>query len=859
MFALIFLFFFLNIPFLVSRFTQPRCFWRMNENKDKDEDLVTGCVFFLITEQRPVEIDYFNHILNTQTTTKNFQFLLALAFSMDEVNRNPDLLPNSSFVFECPEGGCTTGTKMYSHFHFSEEVHDLTPNYMCHEQTICVVVLTGPNLATSVMVGTILNLIIPQQVLQVTYGPFHSILSNREQFPSLHQMAAKDTSLALAIISLMLYFNWNWIGLVISDNDQGTQFLTQLRGEMEKMTVCFAFVSVVPVKMHLFLARVEVYYNQIVTSSTNVVVIHGDPDSTLAVGFKRWESLGLQRIWVTTSQWDGTTSKNDFQLNSFNGKITFAHHHAEISNFKTFVQTLNPVNYTNEFLARLEWMNLNCKVSASMCKTLKNCLSNASLQWLKLQTFDMAFSDESHDIYNAVYAVAHALHEMFLEQVYNQPTDNGKNYYSHCLELHSFLRKTRFTNPVGDRVIMNLKENLQEEYGIFQIWNFPYGLGLKVKIGEFSSYFPSGQQLYIYEDMIEQATGSRQIPSSVCSADCGPGFRKFLQEGMPACCFNCSPCPQNEVSNETNVDKCVRCPEDQYASREQNQCIQKALVFLNYKDTLGMVLTLMALFFSAFTTAVLGLFVKHHDTPIVKANNKNLSYILLISLIFCFLCPLLFIGHPNSATCVLQQITFGVVFTVAVSTVLAKTVTVLLAFKVTVPGRRMRYFLVSGVPNYIIAICTLIQIIICTIWLQFSPPFIDKDVQSEHGQIIIVCNKGSVTAFYCVLGYHGSLAFGSFIVAFLARNLPDTFNEAKLLTFSMLLFCSVWITFLPVYHSTKGKIMVVVEVLSILASSAGLLGCIFIPKCYIILLRPERNSLQKFRRKHLAEHTFHKL
>ena len=58
---------------------------------------------------------------------------------------------------------------------------------------------------------------------------------------------------------------------------------------------------------------------------------------------------------------------------------------------------------------------------------------------------------------------------------------------------------------------MNQKENLQEEYDIFQIWNFPHGLGLKVKIGEFSPHFPQGQQLHLYDDMIEQATGSRQV------------------------------------------------------------------------------------------------------------------------------------------------------------------------------------------------------------------------------------------------------------------------------------------------------------------------------------------------------------
>ncbi|CAO2589929.1 Vomeronasal type-2 receptor 116 [Lemmus lemmus] len=99
---------------------------------------------------------------------------------------------------------------------------------------------------------------------------------------------------------------------------------------------------------------------------------------------------------------------------------------------------------------------------------------------------------------------------------------------------------------------MNQKEKRQPEYDIFQIWNFPNGLSLKVKIGMFSPYFPHGQQLHLYDSILEWVTGSRQMPSSVCSADCGPGFRKFRQEGMAACCFDCTPCPENEVSNETS-------------------------------------------------------------------------------------------------------------------------------------------------------------------------------------------------------------------------------------------------------------------------------------------------------------------
>lgn len=171
------------------------------------------------------------------------------------------------------------------------------------------------------------------------------------------------------------------------------------------------------------------------TSSTNVVIIYGDQDSTLAVGFRLWESLGIQKIWITTSQWDFTTNNRDFTINSSYRTLAFAHHHGEISSFKFFLQTLNPLKYSEEYLATLEWMKLNCEVTAYKCKTMKNCLSNDSLQWLKVQTLDMALSDNSYDIYNAVYTLAYALHDMFLQQVHNQPMDNMKETYVHCSKV----------------------------------------------------------------------------------------------------------------------------------------------------------------------------------------------------------------------------------------------------------------------------------------------------------------------------------------------------------------------------------------------------------------------------------------
>ncbi|KAM4622314.1 vomeronasal type-2 receptor 26-like [Discoglossus pictus] len=297
------------------------------------------------------------------------------------------------------------------------------------------------------------------------------------------------------------------------------------------------------------------------------------------------------------------------------------------------------------------------------------------------------------------------------------------------------------------------------------------------------------------------------------------------------------------------MENCILCPKDQWSNDGRDKCIPRIIEFLKYGDPLGAVLAGASIVFSVITAVVLGLFVLHRNTPVVRANNRDLSYILLVSLMLSFLCSLLFIGQPGNMTCHLRQTGFGIIFAAAVSAVLAKTITVVIAFKATKPDSKLRQFVGSRVSICLVVVSTIVQVVVCVVWLVHSPPYPDYDNKSVTGKMIILCNEGSVTAFYIVIGYIGFLSALSFHVAFLVRKVPDTYNEAQLITFSMLVFCSVWIAFIPAYLSTKGKYTVAVEIFAILASSAGLLGCIFFPKCYIILLRPELNTRGQLARK----------
>ncbi|XP_077118657.1 vomeronasal type-2 receptor 26-like [Ranitomeya variabilis] len=369
-------------------------------------------------------------------------------------------------------------------------------------------------------------------------------------------------------------------------------------------------------------------------------------------------------------------------------------------------------------------------------------------------------------------------------------------------------------------------------------------------VGSYDSSSLEGNQMKMNNAAIIWSTKN---PQSKCSPSCPLGSRKATIPGKPTCCFDCVQCPTGEIANETDAVECQKCPWDTWPNTQQDMCLRRTIEFLSYDEAMGISLAALSIVSSLIPLGALGIFIRYNTTPVVRANNWSLSCLLLVALFFCFLSSLAFIGYPHPEKCLLRQVAFGLAFTLTISCVLAKTITVVIAFKATKPGTSLQRWTGGKLSFSVIVICVLIQISVCVTWLSYSPPFPEYDTQTLSMVLILNCNEGSPFAFWVMLGYLGLLATVSFIVAFLVRRLPDSFNEAKYITFSMLAFLCVWISFIPATLSSHGKYTVAMEIFAILSSSWAVVVCIFLPKCFIILFRPHLNVRQNLMRKEFGQ------
>uniref|UniRef100_A0A3B5B881 G-protein coupled receptors family 3 profile domain-containing protein n=1 Tax=Stegastes partitus TaxID=144197 RepID=A0A3B5B881_9TELE len=560
----------------------------------------------------------------------------------------------------------------------------------------------------------------------------------------------------------------------------------------------------------------------------------------LAAALHKQNVTGLQ--WIGSDAWITDHSLTDSEGHGILvGSLGFTVARAEIPGLGEYLRQLHPSQFPESLFVREFWEDVfDCSLNQTTNAQKQPCSGLESLQNVESKFTDVSELRFTHNVYKSVYAVAHALDNLSKCDEGRGPFSNGS-----CADIKhiqpwqvlQYLNTVNFTTGEGERVYFDKNGDSPARYELVNLQITNRGTMEGKTVGIYDASLPDSHQFIMNSIPVVWGNGLAKVPVSVCSEKCLPGTHKVLQKGKPVCCYDCIPCPAGEISI-----LCLKCPPEFWSNQQRDACIPKAIEFLAYDEILGTLLALFSLlgvFLTLITTLV---FYCHRETPLVRANNSELSFLLLFSLTLCFLCSLTFIGRPTEWSCMLRHTAFGITFALCISCVLGKTIVVLMAFKATLPGSNVMKWFGPTQQRLSVLAFSLVQVLICILWLTITPPFPLMNMLLFKARIILECDFGTAIGYCAVLGYIGLLAVLCFVLAFLARKLPDNFNEAKFITFSMLIFCAVWIAFIPAYVSSPGKFTVAVEIFAILASSYGLLFCIFLPKCFIILFRPEQNT-----------------
>uniref|UniRef100_A0A4W3H0B3 Olfactory receptor C family, x3 n=1 Tax=Callorhinchus milii TaxID=7868 RepID=A0A4W3H0B3_CALMI len=400
---------------------------------------------------------------------------------------------------------------------------------------------------------------------EVSYYASCTCLSNKGEFPTFFRTIPSDAVQIKAIVRLLQHFRWTWVGAVAEDNDYGRFGMMSFIQEVARSDICISFIEFISATRTE--ERILEVVNTIKTSTAKVVIIFcGEVETPLLVKELRLQNISdIQLIaseaWITSFHlWTEETDEILF------GTLGFGIRKAEIPGLREFLVTLHPSTASdNPFVEELWEEVFGCSVNilalspgqSESMSLYTQCTGSESLENTETIYTDVSQLRVSYNVYKAVYAIAHALHNLLL-------CEDGKGPFAN----KTCGRKSHI-EP------WQVRPQILED-GSLQL----------VKVGYYDASLSPGEELVLDEG---------RVPVSACSQSCVPGTRKALQEGQPICCFDCLPCADGEISNQTDATECIKCPVESWSNGQNDECVPKEIEFLSFQDTMGITLTVISL------------------------------------------------------------------------------------------------------------------------------------------------------------------------------------------------------------------------------------------------------------------------
>ncbi|XP_037741099.1 metabotropic glutamate receptor 4 isoform X2 [Chelonia mydas] len=409
----------------------------------------------------------------------------------------------------------------------------------------------------------------------------------------------------------------------------------------------------------------------------------------------------------------------------------------------------------------------------------------------------------------------------------------------HALKRGSNIKKC--TSIAGTPVTFNENGDAPGRYDIYQYQ-------IKNSTAEYKVIGHWTDHLHLKIERMHWPGAAHQLPSSICSQPCKPGERKKLVKGIP-CCWHCERCDGYQY--QLDEFHCKMCRFNERPDENHTSCVPIPIVKLEWSSPWAVVPVFIALMGIIATLFVVVTFVRYNDTPIVKASGRELSYVLLTGIFLCYATTFLMIAEPSMGTCSLRRIFLGLGMSISYAALLTKTNRIYRIFeqgKKSVSAPRF----ISPASQLVITFSLIsLQLMGVCVWFIVDPSHSIIDFEDQRttdplfARGILKCDISDLSLI-CLLGYSMLLMVTCTVYAIKTRGVPETFNEAKPIGFTMYTTCIVWLAFIPIFFGTsqsaeKMYIQTMTLTISVSLSASVSLGMLYMPKVYIILFHPEQN------------------
>ncbi|XP_068109109.1 metabotropic glutamate receptor 2 [Hyperolius riggenbachi] len=762
---------------------------------------------------------------------RGLQRLEAMLFALDAINKDPQILPGLHLGAHILD---TCSKDTYALEQALELVRgSLTradgPQYLCpdgsyaiHGDTLTAIsgVIGGSYSDVSIQVANLLRLF---QIPQISYASTSAKLSDKSRYDFFARTVPPDFYQAKAMAEILRFFNWTYVSTVASEGDYGETGIEAFEQEARARNICIATSEKVGRSMNKK------------TFDSVIKALQQKPSAKVVVLFTKIEDarellaaaqlLNVSFIWVASDGWGALESVVLGSEEVAEGAITIELASYPLWEFSKYFQALHPFNNTRNPWFREFWENkFHCALD--------------SLDCTKHSLLEVKFEQESKIMFvvNAVYAMAHALHNMYqalcpnatqLCQAMNPP--NGRRLYRDYIlnvkldapfpppDTYSTVRFDKFGDGIG-------------RYNIFNFQNTDGRYHYK-KVGYWA------EELTLNTTLIPWASS---VPVSQCSDPCKKNEVKSMQPG-DVCCWICIPCQPHEYLLDEFT--CKDCGLGYWPNEDLKDCFELPQEYIRWSDAWALGPVCLSCLGLISTLFVFWIFIQNNNTPIVKASGRELCYILLSGVLLCYAMTFIFIAKPSTSVCTLRRLGLGTSFAICYSALLTKTNRIARIFSGARDGVQRPRFISPASQVGICLVLISFQFLVVLVWLLVEPAGTRKDTAPDKRYVVTLkCSSGDGSMLVS-LSYNVLLVLLCTLYAFKTRKCPENFNEAKFIGFTMYTTCIIWLAFLPIFYVTSSDYRVQTTTLCVSVSLSGsvVLGCLFTPKIHIIMFQPQKN------------------